>query len=169
MGSGTLPKVDHAPCPGRDAEQLGSGEGGIGSGTLPKVDRAPCPGSNAEQLGPQQRIVGQVLLLDADNQPLRNPEPLFDAEAFRSTGGLFWPDWCASLRASQPALHTLRCMERDAGMPHVGFQTAYAEPRLASRHSIHIFNAVHVQGGSSSGRIPHTRMRTCRLLWLLRC
>lgn len=37
-----------------------------------------------------------MLLLDADNQPLRNPEPLFDAEAFRTTGGLFWPDWCAS-------------------------------------------------------------------------
>jgi hypothetical protein len=36
----------------------------------------------------------QVLLLDADNQPLRNPEPLFDAAPFRSTGGMFWPDWC---------------------------------------------------------------------------
>jgi len=36
----------------------------------------------------------QVLLLDADNQPLRNPEPLFDAEPFRRTGGMFWPDWC---------------------------------------------------------------------------
>ncbi|KAK9839306.1 hypothetical protein WJX81_006877 [Elliptochloris bilobata] len=35
----------------------------------------------------------EVLLLDADNQPLRNPEPLFEATPFRYTGGLFWPDW----------------------------------------------------------------------------
>ena len=46
-------------------------------------------------------MILQVLLLDADNQPLRNPEPLFDAEAFRSTGGLFWPDWCVSPRLTQ--------------------------------------------------------------------
>ena len=130
---------------------------------------APCPGRNAEQLGTQQWIVEQVLLLDADNQPLRNPEPLFDAEAFRSTGGLFWPDWCASLRLTQSAMHTLCCMEREAGRPHMGFQTAYAKPHLTSRHYIHIFNALHVQGVSSSGRKPHTRMRPCRLLWLLRC
>ena len=48
-----------------------------------------------------------MLLLDADNQPLRNPEPLFDVEAFRSTGGLFWPDWCVRLRLTQSAMETL--------------------------------------------------------------
>lgn len=52
----------------------------------------------------------QVLLLDADNQPLRNPEPLFDAEPFRDTGGMFWPDWCGPrtvLSSSRRAPHQL--------------------------------------------------------------
>ena len=69
------------------------------------------PHALAEVLGSrssQQRNAEQVLLLDADNQPLRNPEPLFDAEAFRSTGGLFWPDWCASSRLTQSAMD-MRC------------------------------------------------------------
>lgn len=43
----------------------------------------------------------QVLLLDADNQPLRNPAPLFEAAPFRTHGGLFWPDWCAPGRHQQ--------------------------------------------------------------------
>ena len=59
------------------------------------------------QLGGEQRGAAQVLLLDADNQPLRNPAPLFDEEAFRSTGGLFWPDWCASTRRAQTRMELL--------------------------------------------------------------
>ena len=35
----------------------------------------------------------QVLMLDADNIPLLNPEALFDAEPFASAGCLFWPDF----------------------------------------------------------------------------
>jgi Mannosyltransferase putative len=34
----------------------------------------------------------EVLLLDADNIPLRDPEFLFDRSEFRDTGALFWPD-----------------------------------------------------------------------------
>jgi len=34
----------------------------------------------------------EVILLDADNVPLRDPEHLFDCEPFRRTGALFWPD-----------------------------------------------------------------------------
>jgi hypothetical protein len=34
----------------------------------------------------------EVLLLDADNVPVRDPEFLFDRPEFRDTGALFWPD-----------------------------------------------------------------------------
>ncbi len=34
----------------------------------------------------------EVLLLDADNLPLRDPEPLFDSAPYREAGALFWPD-----------------------------------------------------------------------------
>jgi ADP-heptose:LPS heptosyltransferase len=35
----------------------------------------------------------EVLLLDADNVPVANPEPLFDSPEFRKTGAVFWPDF----------------------------------------------------------------------------
>ncbi|MEM7394781.1 MAG: hypothetical protein AAF492_20810, partial [Verrucomicrobiota bacterium] len=35
-----------------------------------------------------------VLYIDADNVPLRNPEFLFESAAFKKTGALFWPDRC---------------------------------------------------------------------------
>jgi ADP-heptose:LPS heptosyltransferase len=34
----------------------------------------------------------EVLLLDADNVPVVNPEFLFDAPEYKSTGAVFWPD-----------------------------------------------------------------------------
>jgi hypothetical protein len=34
----------------------------------------------------------EVLLIDADNVPVRNPEYLFEASQFRQTGAVFWPD-----------------------------------------------------------------------------
>ncbi|HTL15689.1 MAG TPA: glycosyltransferase family 9 protein, partial [Patescibacteria group bacterium] len=35
----------------------------------------------------------EVLLLDADNMPVLNPEFLFECDAYRRTGALFWPDY----------------------------------------------------------------------------
>ncbi len=35
----------------------------------------------------------EVLLLDADNVPVANPEPLFEAPPYRRTGAVFWPDY----------------------------------------------------------------------------
>jgi hypothetical protein len=35
----------------------------------------------------------EVLLLDADNMPVRNPEYLFETAQFRDTGAVFWPDF----------------------------------------------------------------------------
>ena len=36
----------------------------------------------------------EVMLLDADNVPVRDPTYLFDAPEYRQTGALFWPDAC---------------------------------------------------------------------------
>jgi hypothetical protein len=35
----------------------------------------------------------EVLLLDADNVPVANPEPLFDTPQFRGAGAVLWPDF----------------------------------------------------------------------------
>src|SRR5437016_7277353 len=35
----------------------------------------------------------EVLLLDADNVPVVNPEFLFETRQFRSSGAVFWPDF----------------------------------------------------------------------------
>ena len=35
----------------------------------------------------------EVLLLDADNVPVVNPEFLFTSSEYRATGALFWPDF----------------------------------------------------------------------------
>jgi hypothetical protein len=34
----------------------------------------------------------EILFLDADSYPTRNPEPLFDWEDYRTHGAIFWPD-----------------------------------------------------------------------------
>ncbi len=41
----------------------------------------------------------EVLLLDADNVPVQNPEFLFDVPEYRSTGAVFWPDYGRSPKA----------------------------------------------------------------------
>lgn len=35
----------------------------------------------------------EMLLLDADNMAVRNPDYLFDAQKYRETGSVFWPDY----------------------------------------------------------------------------
>jgi hypothetical protein len=35
----------------------------------------------------------EVMLLDADNVPVKDPSFLFDCEAYRETGAIFWPDY----------------------------------------------------------------------------
>ena len=42
----------------------------------------------------------EVLMLDADNVPVRNPEDLFEAAPFRERGAVFWPDYGRSDRAN---------------------------------------------------------------------
>ena len=66
------------------------------------VDARKCAQrSHARRLGgwelkPYAMIHSQfreVLFLDADNVPVRNPEFLFDTRPYRETGALFWPDY----------------------------------------------------------------------------
>ena len=35
----------------------------------------------------------QVLLLDADSQPLKNPESIMQSPYFQAHGNIFWPDF----------------------------------------------------------------------------
>ena len=35
----------------------------------------------------------ELMFLDADNMPLKNPDYLFDMEKYRSTGVILWPDY----------------------------------------------------------------------------
>jgi hypothetical protein len=42
----------------------------------------------------------EVLLLDADNVPVRDPAFLFDLPSFREAGALFWPDFGRSRKAA---------------------------------------------------------------------
>ena len=64
-----------------------------------KADLEPIPsnvGLRVFQLKPLAMLYSsfeEVLLIDADNAPLRNPEYLFDAAEYRSAGALFWPDF----------------------------------------------------------------------------
>lgn len=35
----------------------------------------------------------QFLFLDADNQPIKNPDTIFDTKGFKESGALLWPDY----------------------------------------------------------------------------
>ena len=41
----------------------------------------------------QETDAVQVLLLDGDNLPLRNPEALFESPEYKMLGNLFFPDF----------------------------------------------------------------------------
>lgn len=55
----------------------------------------------------------EVLLLDADNVPLRDPEDLFETAQYKSTGAVFWPDR-GRLGASHQIWEILELAPRDA-------------------------------------------------------
>lgn len=44
----------------------------------------------------------QVLLLDADSQPLLDPASLFELDSFRQNGNIFWPDYWAEGFSESP-------------------------------------------------------------------
>lgn len=49
----------------------------------------------------------QVIMLDADNTPLKNPEVLFESKEYREGGNLFWPDWWDAQGWLRPAAYNL--------------------------------------------------------------
>jgi alpha 1,2-mannosyltransferase len=38
-------------------------------------------------------VFDELMVLDADNTPIRNPEYLFDSKEYNETGAIFWPDF----------------------------------------------------------------------------
>jgi hypothetical protein len=56
-------------------------------------------------------LVRQVLLLDADNLPLANPERLFETQEYKQNGALFFPDWWEASAWLKPAAYTLFGLE----------------------------------------------------------
>ena len=57
----------------------------------------------------------EVLWMDADNLAAVDPSIIFDAEAYTSTGALFWPDYCnmfEMLQQYDTHTHTLRFTSR---------------------------------------------------------
>jgi len=48
-----------------------------------------------------------VIMLDADNTPLKNPEVLFESKEYREGGNLYWPDWWDAQGWLRPAAYSL--------------------------------------------------------------
>lgn len=60
-----------------------------------KAEEAGCRISQGWPLKPFSILHSpfeEVLALDADNMPVRNPEYLFEVDAYQDTGAIFWPD-----------------------------------------------------------------------------
>ena len=69
----------------------------------------------------------EVLLLDADCVPLRDPAPLFDAPGYCANGNLFWSDsWLLSVRVEHP--HPLRIFSLRDGFDRRSAQSV--NPRI---------------------------------------
>ena len=60
----------------------------------------------------------QVLMLDADNLPLRNPEALFETREYRRSGTLFFSDWWDMTEWVKPQAYTA------FGLPYPGDEAA---------------------------------------------
>ena len=52
-------------------------------------------------------LLPQVIMLDADNTPLKNPEALFESREYQTGGNLYWPDWWDAQGWLRPAAYTL--------------------------------------------------------------
>ena len=78
------------------------------------IYRQPC-GTHSWWLSPatlpvkntQCVILAQVIMLDADNTPLKNPEVLFESKEYREGGNLYWPDWWDAQGWLRPAAYSL--------------------------------------------------------------
>ena len=60
----------------------------------------------------------QVLMLDSDNLPLRNPEDLFETAEYRRSGTLFFSDWWDLVEWVKPQAYAA------FGLPYPGEERA---------------------------------------------
>lgn len=61
----------------------------------------------------------EVLMLDADNYPVRNPTYLFSTKEYRKDGAMFWPDFWNAQSSIFPDLHTNSFWWNIIGIPYV--------------------------------------------------
>lgn len=77
----------------------------------------------------------QVLYLDSDNMPLRDPTFLFESQAFTATGALFWPDfWKMPIDQPMWSVMGVQCedeMEQESGQLVIDKERAW-HPLLLS-------------------------------------
>ena len=112
----------------------------------------------------------QVLMLDSDNLPLRNPEDLFEAAEYRRSGTLFFSDWWDLAEWVKPQAYTA------FGLPYPGQERALlaAESgqlllnRRARSHPNHMtWNALMPEEMRSSMNVKQTTRCTRHLPALL--
>lgn len=92
----------------------------------------------------------EVMLLDADNLPLRNPEFLFETPQYEKTGALFWPDICEYTEDQRIwescGMPTPRMAEFESGQIVIDKRRCWAPLRLAlwfNEHSDFFYKHVH--------------------------
>jgi hypothetical protein len=85
----------------------------------------------------------EVLLLDADSYPVRNPEFLFDWSEYRRRGAIFWPDAPGSAALlpsgvwSVFGIEPLAMRPNDSGQLVVDRQACWREINLAAHYNAH--------------------------------
>eukprot|EP00644_Phytophthora_capsici_P008833 jgi/Phyca11/101964/e_gw1.6.268.1 len=70
-----------------------AGNDSVGGITLEKIDHPRARRFNAKIYAVQHSKFDQILFLDADNVPVRDPSNLFETPEFVDTGAVFWPDY----------------------------------------------------------------------------
>ncbi len=108
----------------------------------------------------------EVLLLDADNVPVRNPEYLFEDPEFQRTGAVFWPDY--NHGASQEGRKIWRSCrlrvpdekEFESGQILVDKSRRYSALRLALWFNEHSdFYYKHVHGDKETFHLAFRKLR----------
>jgi hypothetical protein len=107
----------------------------------------------------------QVLFLDADNVPIKNPEYLFGTSEFKSTGALFWPDY-QSLAPNRPIWKICEVPYRsepefESGQIVVDKQRCWRELQLTMHYNTYSgFYYQHIWGDKETYHMAWRRLGT---------